>query len=586
MQKISNILLIFLLASCSQNIKRTKVKKIEKTRKEKVLVSGPSLKKTDKTFIDITKKIGLAGEKAVHLYAVDFNNDGATDLVTLPDYYSVPNFFVFNKKSKKFKKILKFPSDKRFYASYLNFADFNSDGIQDMIVGTLNQKTELTKRPLRLYKGSIVNGNVKYTLAGKGLTSKKVKPSSAIILLDYDLDGSLDIFESNWYDQKQSTVKLVPDRILKGDKFIFKDVSYLLTNEMKYSRSLNKFTNANPTFGASTCDVDENGYPDILTASSSGHKNRLWLNLYDSKHNDRVYKDYGDESGYAQDSYGDINIKGGGNTYYSICSDYNNDGFMDIVVGELSHSYSPEEKDRSSFLTGKHHKFPPEFIRTEYTQDEGRDNWSQADRRGVWLDYNNDGLIDLLVDNSGFPNLTRLILFKQYEDHAYDEVSKQHGIDILNPSGTIVLDYNRDGRMDIITGQTKLRNNKIKNRIYAFENRAKLKGNRSIRFYLKGEKANSDGLGSMVELITSTSKQKRWYELNSGSLPSQNEKGLHFGIPKNSRLKKVKVTWPVLKNKSPLKVQYDLSSIKLKKYLEYTLCESGKIKIGRKTSCK
>jgi len=574
---------LVLLTSCSQKVKRAEVKKPAK--KVKAVISGPSLKNNDGSFVDVTEKLGLKGEKAVHLYSVDLNNDGFSDLVTLPDFYSVPKFFIFDKSKKKYNKIKNFPAKQAFYASYLNFADFNSDGVVDMVVGTLNQKSELTKRHLQLYKGSLSKGKVHFSLAGSGLKDKKVKPTSSIVLLDYNLDGKLDIFESNWYDQKKGKIELVPDRLLMGKEFSFKDVSYLLKDEKKYNRSLKKYVEARPSFGASTCDVDGNGYPDILTSTSSGFKNRLWLNLFDSKHKDRIYKDFGKESSYGQDNFGELTVRGGGDSYYSLCTDYNNDSFIDILVGELSHSYSPEEKDRSSFLTGKHDNFPPEFIRTEYTQDAGQENWTQSDRRGVWLDYNNDGLIDVLVENSGFPPLTRLILFEQFEDHAYDDVGKQHGLDILNPSGTITVDFNKDGRMDIISGQTRLRNSRIKNRIYAFENKTNVKGNRAVRFFLNGKKANKDGLGSTVELMTTTGQQKRWYELNSGSLPSQNEKGLHFGVPRTSKLIEANVSWPVLKNKRPLKVKYKLSKFKLKKYSEFTLCENGKVKRGRLAKC-
>lgn len=61
------------------------------------------------------------------------------------------------------------------------------------------------------------------------------------------------------------------------------------------------FSNARPTFGASICDVDGNGYMDILTVSSSGYDNKLWLNLFDKKKESRVFVNYGQETGYAED---------------------------------------------------------------------------------------------------------------------------------------------------------------------------------------------------------------------------------------------------------------------------------------------
>ena len=83
---------------------------------------------------------------------------------------------------------------------------------------------------------------------------------------------------------------------------------------------------------------------------------------------------------------------------------------------------------------------------------------SPSSRRGSWVDFNNDGLLDLLVDNSGFPPHSKLIMFYQNEDHSFEDQSVQLGVDITNPLNTTILDFNRDGKMDFITFQTDTRN--------------------------------------------------------------------------------------------------------------------------------
>ena len=42
------------------------------------------------TFLDKTEEYGLKDVQGVHLYAVDVNNDGATDLVVLDDFLAIP----------------------------------------------------------------------------------------------------------------------------------------------------------------------------------------------------------------------------------------------------------------------------------------------------------------------------------------------------------------------------------------------------------------------------------------------------------------------------------------------------------------
>ena len=159
-------------------------------------------------------------------------------------------------------------------------------------------------------------------------------------------------------------------------------------------------------------------------------------------------------------------------------------------------------------------------------------------------------------------------------------------VNILNPSGTIALDINKDGLMDFITGQTKIRNSKIKPKIYAFVNTFNREKRKSFRFYLNGVKGNAHGLGSMLTLKTNNKVIKKWNETIYGPLPSQNEFGIHVGIGEDRPLS-VKVSWPVLEagngsKKRPLVKTYSLKKFQKKNHYELTLCESGKIKIGNK----
>ena len=120
-----------------------KEKKVEK-RVRVEIPSGPSLKGEGSYFEDITDKVGLSGQTATHLYAIDFDLDGYTDLVTLPLFYSAPKFFIYIPETKRYKELDYNPFDMVVRASYLSFFDINRDGILDLIAGTLNLKSSLT----------------------------------------------------------------------------------------------------------------------------------------------------------------------------------------------------------------------------------------------------------------------------------------------------------------------------------------------------------------------------------------------------------------------------------------------------------
>lgn len=581
---VQKVLILFimasLLASCSHEKKINPVSAavLEKVESQKYFM-GPETPSS--VFIDRTDDYGLSGVQGVHLYAVDVDRDGHTDLVTLDDFYAAPKFYLFNPAIKKFA-LAPSPFDSIVRGSYLNFVDLNHDGIYDVIVGLLNQKTEMTQYPPRIFKGEIYGKILHYKEQAPLPTS--LLPTASIAALDFNMDGNLDLYLANWFSHNDKGPRPIPDLLLSGDGFKFSDSSLSLRSEYDYNRSDKIYSNATPTFGASVCDIDKNGFPDVLTSNSNGYYNKLWLNL-----DGQNFVNYGVESGYAADADGNQGTLGGGNSFFNLCGDYNNDGLVDIVVGNLSKDSDPESRDKSSVLSGTGKSFPPKFIRSEFLHGTELSRWSEGDRRGVWLDYNLDGLIDLIIDNSGFPPNSRLVFFEQAKDHAYEDKSKTFGVNIMNPAGTVTIDLNQDGVMDFISGQSKTRAGDAESRIYLFENQTKRVRRGSVRFHLQAQNSNYHGISSSLWL--STNKRTYFFnnEYNSGSIPSQNEEGAYFSFNLENP-KFVSVRWSYalidrLNRLIPIVKKYDLTKLKLKGFhTELNLCEDGRI-LPRKKNC-
>lgn len=560
------------------------------SKKVQVINYGPT-QKEGALFADKTEAYGLAGYQAVSFNAIDLNFDGYTDLVLLPTYYSRPKFLLFDPALKRFKPSPFDPLPADFKSSFLVIIDVNKDTIPDLFSVVLNQRSEVSQIPIKYYRGEVVKGHLSFREA-KDAFNLPAEPSSSLTLVDYDLDGWLDIFIGNWFETKKGQHLPVADRLFRNVKGKFVETTSLLKGEATKTSDQLFPQNARPTYGSSTCDIDQNGFPDIMTVSSSGYKNKLWMNLQEQNTGDRYFNDVGPVSNYASDPEGSLIPTGGGRSFFSSCTDYNDDGIMDIFLGELSHAYDNDSVDKSSVLTGARETYPPFFMRTEYLSDATSESWNQGDRRAIWLDYNVDGYVDLVVDNSGFPPYSRLVLFEQDETRAFMNIGSRAGLDVVNPTGTITMDLNQDGLPDLITSQNKVRKADIAEKLYVFENRTERAGKRSIKVHLHGIKSNASAIGAMVMLYAQTDSrkivQRRWVELSQGGLPSQNESGTIFGISPGVEAVGIKVRWPYAEKTGMgsgrvLEKLYSLKAFPEKEHLEVTLCEDGKVLAGHKT---
>jgi enediyne biosynthesis protein E4 len=578
----------FLITSCSFSMKK-KPTKVKNNLKKKY-PSGPT-ERGDGSFIEVSEQYGLGDVTGVRFNAVDLNNDGYTDLVVMPSFYSEPRFFYWNQDLKKFKENRYSPFAKSMKASFLLFYDLDHDDIIDLVAGVLNQKTELTRYSVRIFKGSIINKRIWFTQL-KDVLKAEPLPTSSISLLDFNLDGNLDIFQANWFRYgKGDKPWPVPDKLYLKTNKGYIDQSKLLFGELTKNETKENYIKATPSYSAATCDLDQNGFPDILVASTSGYPNKLWLNEYQLLGNKRLFKDYAKSSRFGMDLEGFHIPRGGGRSFFASCADYNNDGLMDVYVGEMTHSYDNDAVDRSSILTNISKNYPPKFMRTEYLGDSESFNWSRADKRANWVDLNLDGSLDLLVDNSGYPPYSRLVFFEQDNRHDFFDVAREKGINVLNPEGSIIMDINRDGKPDIISGQSNIRSANIKQKIYVYQNNYTAMGTKFLRIYPRGINANSSALGATVVLESMVNgkklNRKMYVEYSQGGLPSQNEEGLFFAISKGEELIRIKVRWPVYQTsagigRSYLEKSYSLKNMKLVKNNQMTLCEDGRVFFKRK----
>jgi hypothetical protein len=177
-------------------------------------------------------------------------------------------------------------------------------------------------------------------------------------------------------------------------------------------------------------DFDNDGLLDLMT-TSFGLRDRMH---FFHNNGDGTFTDRSREAGLTGE-VGGLNL---------IQADYNNDGFMDVVVL------------RGAWLGTEGH-YPLSLLRnngdgtfTDVTEEAGLLRFHPT-QTAVWFDFNNDGWIDLFVGNESIEgDLNPCELFRNNGDGTFTECAAQAGVaNIGFVKGVTSGDYNNDGRPDL-----------------------------------------------------------------------------------------------------------------------------------------
>lgn len=504
---------------------------------------GPTQKST--LFVDQTRKMGLDHIIPTSSVLYDLDGDEYLDLIYIQNYYSRPKYALYDKTLKQFVNsgfLLKSPEQ----ASYILIEDFDGDKVEDLILGVFNQRSEIQKKSLTFFKGLRKN-SIEFRLQeDKFPSSLKAMPLGSVTPLDFDQDGDLDLFLSNWVE-------------MKGHRPYS---NYLLENKAQAKfefYSLAQIDLARASYASSICDINNDYYPDILIANGLGEANQLLLNQKVSSKRSFIDASKDLKTQFAADLEGSPLTKQGGRTTDLKCFDYNQDGKMDVFSTEIRHSYDSVTVDGSSLLTQFKTNEVPFFYRREYLIEGAEYNWHRNDLKVDWWDYNADGLYDLIIDNSSHPPETRLLVFKQLADGSFIEEGAPLGVDISNPYNTQIYDFNFDGKMDLFTTQVNTRASDLKKRSYLYMNND-TSGHYQFYIRLAGSAGNMTAQGSRLVMTYhdgfSYRKQQIYLALQSGNMPIQKAPYASFSLTPQDRIKKIEVYWAASLKEKPKKVIY------------------------------
>jgi hypothetical protein len=407
-------------------------------------------------------------------------------------------------------------------------ADYDNDGDADLYVTNLQENI--------LYRNDGTQGFVDVAESAGVATPVW---STGAAFADYDLDGDLDLYVANYAEFHMDEIPRLGTQWKGTDVFVgpltlpeVPDVLYRNEGDGIFTDVSEEtgIAQAEPSygFGVLFADYDSDGDPDLYVANDS-MANFLFRNQGNGRFADvalSVYVAFG-EQGHAQ--------AGMGVTW----GDYNTDGHPDIFVTNFESDYNILYQNNEEGI----------FSDVTFAAGLGTPSLSYVGFGTGFLDYDNDGDLDLLVANGHvYPQIDRAgtgttyaqpnHLFANSGDGHFELLLPQAG-DSLGTArvsrGSCIGDLDNDGDLDLFITNLNDRPTLLRNET----------GNRQnwLGIKLIGTTSNRDGIGARVRLFAAGRTQIRNVICGSSFLCSEDQR-LHFGLGSQEQVDSLEVRWP------------------------------------------
>ena len=464
------------------------------------------------------------------------------------------------------------------------WGDFNNDGLLDLFVPNHEAPSIIEGGVLPyIYKN---NGDGTFTdvIATSGITTHQPDTAAwqGISIGDYDGDGNLDIYISEPPFQNGGNAP-TRDLLFKGNGdatwtyvsdtagivtardygecsfFVDYDNDGLMDIFVKNIPNVVGETAANVLYhnngdgtftqvpGAAGLDLAEHGITEGSIVSFADYDNDGYMDVVMGGNgaSDALYHNNRDGT------FTDVTTAAGltpvANVQGLAWGDYNNDGLLDLYISR--------GKPSGGGITGNSlYRNNGDGTFTNVTGparvDDGTNTWA-----AVWGDYDNDGLLDLFVARPGTSSLgpgNANILYHNNGDGTFTDVATQEGVDLLDNQLTSAHklaawgDYNNDGFLDLVVkdgiGPGLQTGDGNMGRHFLFKNNGN--SNHFIKLTLQGVQSNREGIGARVTVLHDG--QIAFRENNGGGggeWASQGAGPMHFGIGTSDTVM-IRIAWP------------------------------------------
>lgn len=414
--------------------------------------------------------------------------------------------------------------------------DYNNDGFEDLFITYYGQN--------KLYRN---NGDGTFTdvTAKAGLLHPQTMFGAGCTFLDYNRDGHLDLFVSNYVEidmanppkpsldvptcsYKGVAVACGPKGLKAPQHFLYRNNGDGTFTDVSKESGI---TAARGSYGltAVAYDIDEDGWPDIYVACDTT-PSLLLLNNHDG-----TFREDAMLRGIGVSTEG-MEVAGMGLGI----GDYDLDGRLDILKthfqvqpSALFHNTGQGEFEDVAFPAG-------------ISLERKHVSWGA----GI-TDLDNDGHPDLFwvtgnvyaeVEriNPNFPRKGPRILFRNRGDATFSRDNSSPDLNTLHVSrGCAFGDFDNDGDLDILIMNQNEPPTLLRNDVPLSNNGG---GNNWLKVRLEGTKSNRSAIGATV-LVRYAGKTQAQAVLSQASYVSVNDWRLHFGLG-SATAAEIEVRWP------------------------------------------
>jgi enediyne biosynthesis protein E4 len=422
------------------------------------------------------------------------------------------------------------------WASAVTVGDYDNDGNDDLFITYYGQNV--------LYHN---DGRGKFTdvTTKAGLATKGTRWGSGCAFVDYDRDGRLDLFVSNYliFDPES-----VPEPG-KGPNCMWKGVPVNCgpkglptdTNLLYHNNGDGTFTDVSQVSGiarvqnryamtAIVTDYDNDGWPDLYVACDST------ASILYRNNGDGTFKDVAIETGAAYNENGEPQAGMG-----VAVGDYDGDGWLDIFKTHFADDLPAMYKN-----TGR-----------GFFEDASRAAGFEHTRYIQWgtglVDLNNDGWPDVFTVTGNvypeveqvfkeYPHRSPRLIYRNLGNGRFKEVTAECGPgarELHSSRGCAFGDFDNDGDVDVLIMNMNEPPSLLRNDY----NTATRGANNWLTLRLVGTKSNRSAIGARARLKAGGRQQTQ--ELTSqSSYYSHNDPRLHFGLGASPRAEQVEIRWP------------------------------------------